>query len=161
MVLANRVSRSRYILPLACSTLMMASLGGVSSCKPVDVSGADQDTTRVVADSVSLRITNKVSLDPDSLVFFLYPATAEAANSLNGRKIGGVGYLKTATFKLPVGTWKLAYENGAKVMHYMQSTQSDDWIKAILEKGGDYSLILEDDGNIIYWNVSFKTDPAI
>jgi len=46
-------------------------------------------------------------------------------------------------------------------MHYMQSTQSDEWIKSIFEKGGNYSLILQDDGDIILWEVSFKTDPAI
>lgn len=157
-----RVRRSKLALSLACCALSLASLGGISSCKPVDLSDVNQqDTTKVSADSVSLRITNKIDIDPDSLVFYLYSATAEAANSLNGKKIGGVGYGKTATFRLPVGTWKLAYENGAKVMHYMQSTQSDEWIKSIFEKDGDYSLILQDDGDIIYWDVSFKTDPAI
>jgi len=162
MIPLLRVSRSKSALFLAGCAVTLASLSSVTSCKPVDLGGLeDQDTTtHIQADSVSLRITNKVTIDPDSLVFYLYSPTAEAANALNGRKIGGVGYGKTATFKLPVGTWKMAYENGAKVLHYMQSTQSDEWIKSILEKGGDYSLILQDDGNIIYWEVSFKTDPA-
>jgi hypothetical protein len=162
MIPAIPVRRSKFALSLAGCALSVASLGAISSCKTVDLSGAEQDTTHVqAADSVSLRITNKLGIDPDSLVFYLYPPTAEVTNSLNGRKVGGVAYGKTASFKLPVGTWKMAYENGAKVMHFMQSTQSDEWIKSILEKGGDYSLIIQDDGNIIYWEVSFKTDPAI
>ena len=157
-----RIRRSEFALCLAGCALGLASMSALSSCKTVDLSDVNQDTTtHVAADSVSLRITNKIDIDPDSLVFYLYSATAEAANSLNGIKFGGVAYGKTATFKLPVGTWKLAYENGAKVMHYMQSTQSDEWIKSIFEKGGDYTLILQDDGDIIYWDVSFKTDPSI
>jgi len=105
---AIRVCRPKLVLALASCALFLAFLGTLSSCKTVDLSGANTDTTQVVADSVSLRITNKVDIDPDSLVFYLYPKTADVTNSLNGSKIGGVGYGKTATFKLPVGTWKMA-----------------------------------------------------
>ncbi|MBW8889367.1 MAG: hypothetical protein JF616_16550 [Fibrobacteres bacterium] len=142
---------------------IFAVFGGLTACKPVDLS--DVNTTPTPKDSAAtatLRITNKIDVDADSLVFLLFPgASTDFTTAANSQVIGGVGIGATGTFKVPAGTWKLAYENGAQEITALRAGGADEWVKAIFEKDGDYSLILTSDTHTIYWDPTFKTDPPL
>lgn len=134
----------------------------LSGCKKVDISEST-DTTKTDTGTATLRISNRIAQDPDSLIFYRFAANAvDFVNASNGIKIGGVGVNKTAAFKLPAGTYKLAYANRAGTLTPMEDQNSvgQEWVKAIFAKDGDYSLILTTDGNRTVWVPTFKTDPA-
>jgi hypothetical protein len=144
------------------AAVAFAALGGLSACKTVDLSNPAQDTTSAAAGTATLRITNNVSVDPDSLLFYLFPGTSsDFANAANARLIGGVGVGGTGVFTVPAGTWKLAFANQAHVMTAMRAVETDEWVKAILGKNGDYSLILTSDNQEVRWDPTFPTDPAL
>lgn len=147
----------------ASAVLAMLLCGGLSACKTVDLSDANVNPTPTDSTgTATLRITNKIDVDPDSLVFLLFPGNStDFTTAANPRIIGGVGIGATGVFTVPAGTWKLAYENGAHVITAMRTVSSDEWVKSMLEKGGDYSLILTSDTQNIYWNPTFKTDPPL
>lgn len=146
----------------AFAALAFAVVGGLSACKTVDVSGTGPNTDSTSAGTATLRITNNIDVDPDSLSFFLFPGTAtDFTTAANARLIGGVGTGATGIFTVPAGTWKLAYENGAHVLTAMRAVQTDEWVKSIFAKNGDYSLILTSDNQNTVWDASFTTDPPL
>lgn len=138
--------------------------GGLTACKTVDLGDdtvpdtAGQDSSAATA---TLRITNSIRLFSDSLDFRLYPASANASTASSGRLIGGVAVGKTGVFKVPAGTWKLAFSDQAHVFTEMRSLDTDDWVKSFLAKDGDYSLILSSDGQDIRWDPTFPTEPSM
>jgi len=152
----------RLVPALAAGALSLAALGGLSACKTVDVSGAGTDTTsQATVDSAVLRITNHLDVDPGTLTFYRFPGTAtDFSNAANAEKIGSVTSDGSAVFKVPAGTWKLAYANRAGALTPMEDQASGEWLKAILEKDGDYSLIIASDGPDIRWDATFATDAA-
>lgn len=143
-----------------CLALGAASLSG---CKQVDIS-EPTDSTRTDTGTATLRISNNIAQDPDSLIFFRFAANAvDYTNASNALKIGGVGVNKTVVFTVPAGTWKLAYADRAGVLAPMKDENSggQEWLKSVLKKDGDYSLILSSDGNRTVWDPTFTTIPAI
>lgn len=159
----TRPYASRFAFAALAGGLCLSLSGGLSACKTVDLSDDTvQDTASKDTGTAVLRITNKLSLFPDSLDFYLYPGTAvDFTNAVGGRKIGGVGVGKTGTFKVPAGTWKLAFTDQANQATAMRSLSSDEWVKAGLAKDGDYSLILTSDGQDVRWDATFTTDPPL
>lgn len=159
----NRSRAYRASLALAFAAAVFSVSGGVSACKTVDLS--DADSTATPADSAgtaTLRITNKIDVDPDSLTFFLFPGNStDFTTAANARRIGGVGTGATGVFTVPSGTWKVAYENGAHVLTAMRAVQTDEWVKSILAKNGDYSLIVSSDNQNTVWDPTFTTDPSL
>jgi hypothetical protein len=146
----------------AVAVFAFAVLSGLSACKTVDTSGIGPSPDSTSAGTATLRITNNLDVDPDSLRFFLFPGTAtDFTTAANARLIGGVGMGATGVFTVPSGTWKLAYENGAHVLTAMRAEQTDEWVKSILAKDGDYSLILTSDNQNTIWDASFTTDPPL
>lgn len=150
----------RIIMAPAAMALSLSVLAGLSACKPVDLSNANADTTaQVAADSAVLRISNFIQLFPDSLDFFRFPGTAaDFSTATDQRLVGGVGVGRTGVFKVPAGTWKFAYRDQAGVLTAMRGLDSDAWLKGVLSKNGDYSLILSSEGQNIRWTASFPTD---
>ena len=147
---------------LAAFASAAIGLSGLCGCKTVDLGSAPSDSTDTARGTAVLRITNKIEQDPDSLVFFQFPGNAtDFSNAAGARRIGGVDTGATMAFTVPAGTWKLAYANRAGVVTPMRDLGSDDWLKALLAKGGDYSLILASDGQDIKWVPTFKTDPPM
>lgn len=148
----------RHVLAIAA----FAILSGLSACKTVDLSGTGPTLDSTLTGTATLRITNNLDVDPDSLSFFLFPGTAtDFTTAADARLIGGVGIGATGVFTVPAGTWKLAYENGAHVLTAMRAEQTDEWVKSILAKNGDYSLILTSDNQNTIWDASFTTDPPL
>ncbi|GEM_PF-2323197 len=142
----------------------LTALGGLTGCKAVDLTPPPSDTTHQTHDSAVISITNQITLDKDSLVFYYYDkAAVEVTNSVYEGKLGGVGVNGTITVKVPVGTWKLAYANSTGVLFPMQDVNDPglQWLKGIFAKGGKYSLILKTDGNDNIWVPTFVTDPPI
>lgn len=136
------------------------SLAGLTGCKPVEIDDPPADTTETVSGTAKLRITNTLSEDPDSLVFFLFPGNSiDFSNANKAQKVGGVGENGTGVFDVPAGNWKLAFENSAGSLTAMRDLDTGDWVKSILPKDGDFSLILTNEGSDIKWNPSFATDP--
>ena len=157
----NRPCLRKRFLIFASSAFAFAVLSGLSACKTVDL-GTTPNPDSTATGTATLRITNRIDVDPDSLTFFLFPGTStDFTTAANARLIGGVGIGATGVFTVPAGTWKLAYENGAKVLTAMRAVQTDEWVKAILEKNGDYSLILTSDNQNTVWDPSFTTDPPL
>ena len=160
---------STHRSPLFRSVLAIAPLeifavcGGLSACKTVDLSDVNTNPTPTdSAATATLRITNKIDVDPDSLIFLMFPgASTDFATATNSQIIGGVGIGATGVFKVPAGSWKLAYKNSAQEITALRAGGADEWVTAIFEKGGDYSLILTSDTQTIYWNPTFKTDPPL
>jgi hypothetical protein len=72
-----------------------------------------------------------------------------------------VGEKSTGDFQVPAGTWKLAYENSAGVLSAMRDLGSEEWVKAVFNKSGKYTLILANEGIDVRWNASFQTIPAL
>ena len=144
--------------------LCLALVPGVlSGCKTVDIS-EPMDTTKTDTGTATLRISNNIAQDPDSLTFYRFVANAvDYTNAAKAVKIGGVAINKTGVFTVPSGTWKLAYADRAGTLSPMKDENSggQEWLKAIFTKNGDYSLIVSSDGNRTTWDPTFKTDPAI
>jgi hypothetical protein len=162
MSLKTRLSAPRKpLFALACA-FGLSFAAALTACKTVDL-GDDThtDTTSTDTATATLRITNGISLFPDSLDFFLFPPTADFSNAAGGRSVGGVGVGKTGVFKVPAGTWKLAFSDQARAMTAMRSLDTDEWVKSFLSKGGDYSLILSSDGQEVRWDPTFPTDPSL
>jgi hypothetical protein len=159
----TRLSKSRFALAALAGGLCLSLAGGLTACKTVDLSDdTPQDTVSQDTGTAVLRITNRISLFSDSLVFYLYPGTAfDFTNAVGGRKIGGVGVGKTRAFTVPAGVWKLAFTDQAGQSTAMRSLASDDWVKSEFAKDGDYSLILTSEGQDIRWDPTFPTDPSL
>jgi hypothetical protein len=150
-----------FVLIALTGLCLVSTLAGISGCKPLEADAVPADTT-AMSGTASLRITNNISDDPDSLVFFLFPGTAtNFINAANARKVGGVDENATSEYTVPAGTWKLAYENSAGVLTAMRDLSSDEWVKSVFKKDGAYSLILANEGKDIKWNPSFQTIPDI
>jgi hypothetical protein len=157
-----RLYASRILLASLACALVLSLAGGLTACKTVDLGDdAAQDSVAEDTATAILRITNNIRLFSDSLDFYLFSATTEFSTAAGGRLIGGVGIGKTGVFKVPAGTWKLAFVDQAKVMTAMRSLDTDDWVKSILAKDADYSLILSSDGQDIRWDPTFPTDPSL
>ena len=126
---------------LAAFASAAIGLSGLSGCKTVDLGSAPSDSTDTARGTAVLRITNKIEQDPDSLVFFQFPGNAtDFSNAAGARRIGGVDTGATMAFTVPAGTWKLAYANRAGVVTPMRDLGSDDWLKALLAKGGETAV---------------------
>jgi hypothetical protein len=152
------------ILGLSACAISLVFLAGLGGCKTVDLEGAGPgpDTTDTLQGTAKLRITHKIDLEPDDLEFFLFPGdTPDFSNAANAKDIGSVAPSGTGVFTVPAGTWKLAFTNSTGVLTPMRDVETDEWVKAILEKDGDYSLILKSDGQDIQWDPTFETDPAL
>lgn len=146
---------------LAALSLMVWA--GLSGCKTVDIEAPLKDSTSTT-DSATIRISNRIELDPDSLTFFLFRADAvDFTNATNARRLGGVDTGSTGIFRVPVGSWKLAYKDKAQMLTPMRDENSGglEWLRSIFVKNGDYSLIISTDGNRNVWLPTFKTDPAM
>lgn len=139
------------------------SMTGMTACEPVEIDPVGTDTTDTAATgTATLRITNNISEDPDSLVFYLFPGNAtEISTATKTRVVGGVAVNGTGVFKVPAGTWKLGYENRSRALEPMRDQDTQEWVKSIFAKGGDYSLILTNEAQFIKWNPTFPTDPEI
>lgn len=160
-MMTTRSSRFRAALLAACASAAIG-LSGLSGCKTVDLGPSPSDSANASAGTAVLRISNKLDQDPDSLVFYMFPGNAtDFSNAAGARKVGGVDTGATGVFTVPAGTWKLAYSNRAGVVTPMRDVGSDDWLKAILAKGGDYSLILSTEGQDTKWVPTFETDPPM
>lgn len=164
--LASHVKHSRFraLAFAACVGLCMAfSLTSMTACEPVEIGDPGKDSTSDTTTGTSvLRITNNVTEDPDSLTFFLFQGNStDFTNANKARRVGGVAVGGTGRFTVPAGTWKLAYENSARVLTAMRDLDSEEWVKAIFDKGGDYSLILTSEIKNTKWVPSFTTDPVM
>jgi hypothetical protein len=159
----TRLYASRLVLSALAGGLCLSLAGGLTACKTVDLSDDTvRDTVSKDTGTAVLRITNNISLFSDSLDFYLYPGTAfDFTNAVGGRKIGGVGVGRTRAFTVPAGIWKLAFTDQAGQITAMRSLSSDDWVKSMLSKDGDYSLILSSEGQDIRWDPTFPTDPSL
>ena len=139
------------------------SLTGMSACTPVEIDAVAKDSVDTAKTGTSvLRITNNITEDPDSLVFFLFAGNAtDFSNANKAYRIGGVGVNGTGRFNVPAGTWKLAYENSSKALTAMRDLDSEEWVKALFKKGEDYSLILTSEIKNTKWVPTFTTDPVM
>lgn len=157
-------TRIRALALAVCGCLCLAfSLTSMTACEPVDIDdpGKDSATDTTTGTSV-LRITNSISEDPDSLTFFLFPGNStDFSNANKARKVGGVAVNGTGRFTVPAGTWKLAYENSARALTAMRDLDSEEWVKCLFAKDGDYSLILTSEIKNTKWVPSFPTDPVM
>jgi len=157
----NRSRAHRVSLALAFAAVFSVS-GGLSACKTVDLSDVATTPPTDSTGTATLRITNKIDVDADSLTFYLYPGNStDFTTAANARLIGGVGTGATGVFTVPSGSWKMAYENGAHVLTAMRAVQTDEWVKSIFEKKGDYSLIVTSDNQNTVWDPTFTTDPSL
>lgn len=161
-------NKSAFKVPGALGALAVLgafqALGGLSGCESVNVGTEGADTTNVIADSAVIRVTNDISQDPDSLTMLLFPGnTVDWANANYTKRLGGVAEGATAAFKVPAGTWKLAYEKGAGDLVPMEDVESGtgEWLKSIFVKDKTYALILTTDLNETVWVPTFETDPPI
>lgn len=152
-------------LSIGTSLVALSFIGwaGLSGCKTVDIDAPLKDSTSFT-DSATIRISNRIKLNPDSLTFFLFRADAvDFTNATSAKRLGGVDTGSTGVFRVPVSSWKLAYEDKAKVLTPMRDENSGglEWLRSIFEKNGDYSLIISTDGNRNVWQPTFKTEPPI
>jgi hypothetical protein len=145
---------------LACGLFLSAcEMGGFSEdgAKPVD-------TTTTPAGYASLRISNKVSVDPSTLTFYLYSSTAvDYSNAVNAKKIGEVKSDSTKSFQVPVGKWKIASQNKAGVLEPMEDEASGggEWLQSVFAKDQVYTLILGSNAGRMVWTPSYTTIPAM
>ena len=144
---------------------LVAGPAVLSGCKSVELSGSADTTATTVTGTATLRVSNKITKNPDSLTFFLFPSSAvDFASTSKATKLGGARVNGTVALTVPAGTFKLAFEDGTGGFVPMRDLQSagQEWLKAIFVKDGDYSLIISSDGNgDPSWDPTFKTDPAI
>jgi hypothetical protein len=155
-----------FPVPFSLGTTLAAfaliAWAGLSGCKTVDIDPPDKDT--VSTDSATIRVTNQIKLDPDSLTFFLFRADAvDFSNAADAKRLGGVDTGATVPFKVPAGSWKLAYEDKSGDLVPMRDENSGglEWLRAIFVKNAEYSLIISTDGNRNAWHPTFKTEPAM
>ncbi len=147
--------------------LALSAWTGLTACKPVDISQAATDstsTTVTAGDSATLRVTNNIDIDPGTITIALFPAASiDIVNANKTKDLGLVGFGKTQIFQVPAGNWKLAYADRAGALHPMINAigATQDWVKSIIVKNGDYALVLKTDGNEVVWVPTFKTDPAL
>ncbi|MDB5051492.1 MAG: hypothetical protein JWO30_4563 [Fibrobacteres bacterium] len=156
----------RGFFPLGhlAAALALCVCAGLSGCKTVEIDAPPVDTTHVTLDSATLRVTNKIDQDPDSITMILFPGNSvDISNANRVKTLGGVAHGATKVMKVPAGSWKLAYEDHAGVLVPMFDINdpAQDWLKSIFVKNGDYSLILTSDASFTKWDPTFATDPPI
>jgi hypothetical protein len=151
---------------LALISIMVGGFGLLfNACQAPEIS--DNNSTPIdTSDSglATLRISNRISQDPGPLTFYLYPKNSvDFVNATNGRLLGKVEAGLTETFKVPAGSWKIAYQDQAKALFQMVDAASggQEWLRSEFKKDGDYSLILNSDGNRTIWVPSYPTIPPI
>jgi hypothetical protein len=157
-----RIAVPGRALGLLLSGLSLSLLTGLAGCKAADFSGAETDTPDVAADSAVLRVTNSIEQDPGPVTMLLYPKTAMDLVGANVvKRLATVPFQGTVSMKVPAGTWKLAFESPAGVVETLSDEDELDqeWVQCIFQKDGDYSLIMETDGNRMVWHPTFETNP--
>lgn len=151
-------------LPILSIALALCAWAGLAGCKTVEIDAPPKDSTLTTADSATLRVTNKIEQDPDSITLLLFSGTTvDIANAAPIKTLNGVAYKATSVMRVPAGTWKLGYRNHAGVLFDMTDANAaaQEWLKAIFVKNADYSLIIASDGNRTTWDPTFITDPVI
>jgi len=153
-----------FIFRLGLPALGLAALAwfGLSGCKPVEFTGPDKDST-VAVDSATVTIFNNIEQDPQAIVFYLFHGNAfDIVNANKVKRLGEIEYGESRSVKVPVGTWKLAYETEAGVLLALESYDAEEvaWVKSVFEKNGNYALILSTDGNRTVWSATFATIPG-
>lgn len=146
----------------ALSGLAALAWVGLSGCKPVEISDPDKDTV-IVTDSASITIFNNIEQDPQAIVFYLFNGNAfDIVNANKVKRLGKIESGQSASVKVPVGTWKLAYETEAGVLLPLEAYDAEDvvWVKSVFEKDFNYALILTTDGNRTVWGATFATIPG-
>lgn len=135
---------------------------GLSGCKPVEINEPGKDST-VAVDSATVTIFNNIEQDPQSIVFYLFHGNAfDIVNANKVKRLGGIAYGESESVKVPVGTWKLAYETEAGVLVALESYDAEEvvWVKSVFARNGSYALILSTDGNRTVWTATFPTIPG-
>lgn len=136
---------------------------GLSACKPVEIADPGTDST-VAVDSATVTIFNHIEQDPQAIVFYLFNGNAfDIVNANKVKRLGEIEEGQAKAVKVPVGTWKLAYETEAGVLIALESYDAEEvvWVKAVFEKDRDYALILATDGNRTVWSPTFATIPEL
>jgi hypothetical protein len=140
--------------------IFLPCLAGLSGCKTVDIESSPIDTT-AKGDSATLKVTNHIEQDPGTITLVLFPGNSiDIINANRTKDLGTVGEGASKTFKVPAGSWKLAYAKEAGDLHAMidESDGAQEWVKCIFAKNGSYTLELATDGNFTVWIPTFATE---
>jgi hypothetical protein len=149
----------------ACIVPTLLAGAFLTSCEPVDISGpAPIDTTDTAAGFATLRVSNRLDVDPTTVTILLFSGNAvDFSNAANAKKLGSVAPDSTVSFRAPAGAWKLAYTDPAGTLTPMEDVASggSEWLKSVFKKNGDYSIILNSDTRGTVWVPNYTTIPAI
>ena len=140
----------------------LAGLGSLSGCKAVDIGTTPTDTGTITYDSAQISVSNLIDQDAGTITFLLFPPnTVEITNAPNVTVLGTVTSGSTRRFRVPVGKWKLAFEDrgGNRVAMEDVNAATGEWVKSVFVKNGDYALILKTEVNETQWIPNYSTEP--
>jgi hypothetical protein len=159
--------KSRAIQTLALSLAVLGLATGLAlvACKPPEIndSTGPVDTTTTTG-TATLQLSNRIAQDPGTISFFLFPKNSvDFTNAAGAKLIGSVEAGATKAIQIPAGSWKLAYEDKARVLFPMRDESSGglEWLRSDFKKDGNYSVILSSDGNRTIWVPSYTTVPPM